>query len=59
MHFRYISAKIQPKNLDLVHYLFLAVRGNISIGGEKGALAMPLQGRILSFVGFLLPQSPP
>jgi len=32
MHFKFISAKIQPKNLKLVHYLFrLAVRGNIPV----------------------------
>jgi len=33
MHFRHISAKIQPKNQKLVHYLFLAVQGNIRLGG--------------------------
>jgi len=45
-HFRHISAKIQPKHMKLVHYLFLAVRGNISIGwewaGSPGFLATPL-----------------
>jgi len=29
MNFRHISAKIQPKNLKLVHDQFLALRGNI------------------------------
>jgi len=37
MHFRHISAKIQTKNLKLVHYQFLAVRGNISIGAERSS----------------------
>jgi len=32
MHFKHILANIQPKNLKLVHYSFLAVRDNISIG---------------------------
>jgi len=32
MHFRHIPAKIQTKNLNVVYYQFLAVRGNISIG---------------------------
>jgi len=32
MHFRHISAEIQPKNLKLIHYWFLAVRGNILLG---------------------------
>jgi len=32
MYFRHISANIQPKNLNL-HYWFLAVRGNIRLGG--------------------------
>jgi len=41
IHFRHISAKIQPKNLKLVHYYLLTVRGNISIGGP-GPMAMPL-----------------
>jgi len=31
-HFRQISAEIQSKNLKLVHYLFLEVRGNIRLG---------------------------
>jgi len=33
MHFRHISAKIQPKNLKLDYYWFLSVQRNISIGG--------------------------
>jgi len=32
MHFRHISAKIQPKNLKIIYYQFLAVRGNIDHG---------------------------
>jgi len=32
----HISAKIQPKNLKLVHYKLLAVRGNISIRSASG-----------------------
>jgi len=32
MHFRHISVKIQPKNLKLVYYQFLAMRGNIRLG---------------------------
>jgi len=31
MHFRHISAKIQPKNLKLVYNLFLAVRDDIRL----------------------------
>jgi len=31
MHFKHISAKIQPKNLKLVHYYILAVRRKIWI----------------------------
>jgi len=32
MHFRHTSAKIQPKNPNLICYEFLAVRGNIRWG---------------------------
>jgi len=41
MHFRRFSAKIQPKNLKLDHYYFLAVRGNIRLLGV-GPLGFPL-----------------
>jgi len=34
MRFKYISDKIQPKNLKVVHCLFLAVLGNIRFGGR-------------------------
>jgi len=34
MHFRHISDKIQSKNQKLVHYFFLAVQGNIRLGGQ-------------------------
>jgi len=34
LHFKHISAKIWPKNLKLVHYLFLAIRGNIRLGSR-------------------------
>jgi len=36
MHFRHISAKIQPKIVIFVHYYFLAVRGNIQLGRGEG-----------------------
>jgi len=39
MHFGHISAKIQPKNLKLVHYKLLAMRDNILIWGERGPWA--------------------
>jgi len=35
MHFSQISAKNQPRNLKFVHYYFLAMRNNISIGGFR------------------------
>jgi len=41
MHFRHISAKILPKILKLFHYTFLAVRGNIWLGGGWGSWALP------------------
>jgi len=34
MHFRHISGKIQPKNLKLIHYSFLTMRGNIRLGAR-------------------------
>jgi len=41
MHFRRISVKIQPKNLKLVYYQFLAVQGNIRLEGTPRALLGP------------------
>jgi len=39
MHFRHISAKIQPKILKFVHCKFLALRDNISIVGTRASWA--------------------
>jgi len=46
MHFRHISAKIQLKNLKLVHYYFLAVRGNNLI--RERAVPSYILARILA-----------
>jgi len=48
MHFRHISAKIQPKNLNLVYYQFLAVRGNILIGKGPDLLGSPLATHLVT-----------
>jgi len=50
MHFIHISAKSPPKILKLVHYLFLAVRGNIQLEGPGPTLATPLCDRNLMIV---------
>jgi len=44
-HFRHNSAKLQPKNLKLVHYWFLIVRDNIRLGrpAPEPPLATPLR----------------
>jgi len=46
MHFKHNSAKIQPKNLKLVHYSFLAVQSDIQLEGAwvlwASLLATPL-----------------
>jgi len=46
MHFKHISAKIQPKNMKIVHYLVLSSARQHSIGGRLGALG-PLFGYAL------------
>jgi len=48
MYFKHISAKIQPKNPKLVHFYFLAVRGDIRLEGVTHPLATPLL-EIMSF----------
>jgi len=55
MHFRHIAAKIQPKNLKLIYYSFLAVRGNSSLGeGGNAPLGPPwLRPCILAFLAHL------
>jgi len=46
MHFRHISAKIQPKSLKLVHYYFFSLRD--SIGSPGYALVIMQQQQLNS-----------
>jgi len=56
MHFRHISVKTQPKNLKLVYYQFLAVRGNIRLGetpqGPPWLLPWAESGYLYRYVPF-------
>jgi len=47
MHFRQISAKTQPKNLKLVHYLFLVCARQHSIEGPGAPLRNALVQRYI------------